>query len=162
MKRELSDEREASNERLVKRIKLDKGPTFKKKSNEKQFHFNEEVREKLATASASLASAPPSVEKAKEALKEGEALINARQKVIRIADRSEYDWATVEEYEEDELADNSDDEKRLYRAELHAGRKVKAAAAKNKKEKDGFRKEWKPRYQPGPLDNQGTSSPFSS
>ena len=35
------------------------------------------------------------VEKAKETLK-GEALINARQKVIRIADRSEYGWATVE------------------------------------------------------------------
>ena len=52
MKHELSDQREAANERLVKRIKLDKGPTFKKKSNEKQFHFNEEVREKLATVSA--------------------------------------------------------------------------------------------------------------
>ena len=137
MKRELSDEREASNEHLVKRIKLDKGPTFKKKSNEKQFHFNEEVREKLATASASLATTALSdpVEKAKEALKEGEALITTRQKVIRIADHSEYGWATVEEYEDDELAENSDDEKRLYSAELRAGRKVKAAAAKNKKKK---------------------------
>ena len=67
--------------------------------------------------------------------------------MIRIADRSEFGWATVEEYEEDELADNSDDEKRLYRAELRAGRRIKAAAAKNKKKKDGFRKEWRPRPQ---------------
>ena len=156
MKRELSDEREASNERLVKRIKLDKAPVFKKKSNEKQFHFNEEVREKLSAASASLATAPLSIEKAKEALKEGEALISARQKVIRIADRSEFGWATVEEYEEDELADNSDDEKRLYRAKLHAGRRIKAAAAKNKKKKDGFRKEWRPR--PQSLDSQSPPS----
>ena len=113
MKHELSDQREAANERLVKRIKLDKGPTFKKKSNEKQFHFNEEVREKLATASAAISTMPSSnpVEKAKEALKEGEDLISARQKVLRIVDRSEYGWATVEEYEDDELADNSDDEK---------------------------------------------------
>ena len=35
-----------------------------------------------------------------------------------IADRSEYEWATVAEYEEDELADNSDDENRLFRAEV--------------------------------------------
>ena len=158
MKRELLEEREASNERLVKRIKLDKAPVFKKTSNEKQFQFNEEVREKLSVASVSLATAPPSVEKAKEALKEGEALISARQKVIRIADRSEFGWATVEEYEEDELADNSDDEKRLYRAELRAGRKVKAAAAKNRKKKDGLKKEWRPRSV-GPLDSQ---SPFLS
>ena len=39
---------------------------------------------------------------------------------------------------EDELADNSDDEKRMYRAELRAGRKRMAAeAAKNQKVKKG-------------------------
>ena len=166
MKRELSDEREAANERLVKRIKLDKGPTFKKKSNEKQYHFNEEVREKMATASAAISTMPSSttVDKAKEALKEGEDLIAARQKVIRIADRSEYGWATVDEYEEDELADNSDDEKRLYRAEMRAGRKIKANAAKNKKKKDSFRKEWRPRYQQDILNTstQSTSQQSSS
>ena len=72
----------------------------------------------------------------REALKEGEDLIVARQKAIRIADRSEYGWATVEEYEEDELAANSDDEKRLYRAEMRAGRKFMAAAAKGKKKRE--------------------------
>ena len=39
-----------------------------------------------------------------------------------IADRSEHGWATVAEYEEDELADNFDDEKRLFRAEVRVGR----------------------------------------
>ena len=77
MKCDLSEEREPSNERLVKRIKLEKGPTFKKKSNEKQFHFNEEVQEKLATASASLTTAPLSVEKAEQALKE-DVMVKAR------------------------------------------------------------------------------------
>ena len=76
MMRELSDEQEAANERLVKRINLDKGPTFKK-SNKKQNHFNEEVREKMATASVAISAIPSSitVHKAKEALKEGEALL---------------------------------------------------------------------------------------
>ena len=41
------------------------------------------------------------MERAREALKEGEDLIIARQKAIRIADLSEYGWAKVEEYEED-------------------------------------------------------------
>ena len=80
------------------------------------------------------------MERAKEALKEGERLLVARQKAIRIADRSEFGWATVDEDEEDELAENSDDEKRLYRAEMRAGRKLKAAAAKNRKRKEFLKK----------------------
>ena len=83
------------------------------------------------------------MERAKEALKEGERLLVARQKAIRIADRSEFGWATVDEDEEDELAENSDDEKRLYRAEMRAGRKLKAAAAKNRKRKEFLKKEWR-------------------
>ena len=76
---------------------------------------------------------PPAVDRAKEALKEGEKLLTARQKLIRIAGRFEYGWSTVAEYE-DELADGSDDEKRLYKAELQAGRKVKATKQKFRKD----------------------------
>ena len=122
MKRELWTEREAANESLTKRIRLDRGLVFKKKQYEKQYCFNEEVRGKISSATNSLDSAPPAVERAKEALKEGERLLVARQKAIRIADWSEFGWATVDEYEEDELAENSDDEKRLYWAEMRAGR----------------------------------------
>ena len=59
------------------------------------------------------------------------------QKHIKIADRSEYGWATVAEYEEDELADNSDDEKRLFRAEGSAGRKQKQKNVKDTTRKKG-------------------------
>ena len=52
------------------------------------------------------------MEKAKALIKEGEKLLDVRQKHIKIADRSAYGWATVAEYKEDELADNSEDEKR--------------------------------------------------
>ena len=66
-----------------------------------------------------LEQTPPAVEKACTCLQEGEKLINLRQKNILIADRSEHGWATVAEYEEDELGDNSDDEKCLL--ELRSG-----------------------------------------
>ena len=113
-KRELSAEREAANDRLVKKMQFTKGIEFKRKGNERQYVFNEGVRDKIESATKALSATPPVVEKAMESLKEGEKLITARQKLIRIADRSEYGWNTVAEYEEDELADGSDDEKRLY------------------------------------------------
>lgn len=126
MKRELSTEREAADEKLVKRLKLEKAPVFKKKGNERQYRHNEEVRLKVSDAVSALSETPPAVEKAKTLLEEGEKVIVDRQKHIRIADRSENGWATVEEYVEDELADGSDDEKRLNRADARAGKKLKA------------------------------------
>ena len=47
-----------------------------------------------------------------------------RQNLIRMEDRSEHGWATVEEYLEDEFAENSDDEKRMQKVEFWAGRKL--------------------------------------
>ena len=168
MKRNLSEERDAADERLVKKMRLDKGVQFKRKANEKQHQFNELVQDSLEAAQKSLSSAPPAIEKAKEALKEGEKLLKDRQKLIRIADRSEYGWATVTEYEEDELADGSDDEKRLYRAEMRAGKKAKAGKAAKRKREQFPRRDswaWKPRWQPqnsGVSNAAGVSQPSSS
>ena len=66
---------------------------------------------------------------------QGEKLINDRQKLIRTADRIEHGWASVEEYEDDELADNSDDEKELFKVEAQAGRKLWQKLAKGKGKK---------------------------
>ena len=125
LKRELSAEREAADEKLVKKLKLEKAPTFHKKGHEKQYRHNEEVQMKLSDTRAALNEQPPVVEKVKSLLEEGEKLIIERQKHIRIADRSDNGWATVEEYVEDELAENSDDEKRLSRADACASKKIK-------------------------------------
>ena len=138
LKRELASDREAADERLVKKLKLEKAPTFKKKTHEKQFLFNEEVAAKFEGGTACLSEAPPAVEKAKILLEEGMKLVRERQKLIRMAEGSEHGWAMVEEYLEDELADDSDDEKRIQKAEFRAGRKLKASAAKNTKKKSGL------------------------
>ena len=100
MKRELAEGRETANGWLVKRIRLEKVPSFKKKKgHENQFWFNQEVHEKIAIVSDCLIAIPSAVERARESLKEGEDLIVSRQNAIRIADCSEYGWVTVEEYE---------------------------------------------------------------
>ena len=65
MKHELSDDREAADEWLIKKMRLDKGLQSKKKSNEKQHQFNETVQDKLESAQKSLSSTPPATEKAK-------------------------------------------------------------------------------------------------
>ena len=157
LKRDLSNEREAADDKLLKKIKLEKAPTFKKKGHERQYRHNEEVRLKLADTRTALEEHPPAVEKAKTLLEEGEKLIVERQKHIKIADRSDNGWATVEEYVEDELADNSDDEKRLSRADARASKKLKAAVTyKNTR---FLRKPW-PRKSYASSFHNSRSSPF--
>ena len=63
-------------------------------------------------------------EKVKVAPESGTELVSKRVKAIKLADESEYGWVTVNEYLSDELASDSDDEKRIYRAERRAGRKI--------------------------------------
>ena len=84
------------------------------------------MRLKLSKARSTLDEWPAAVEKAKQLLEEGEKLINECQKHIRIADRFDNGWATLE-YVEDELADNEDHEKHLLRADARAGKKLKSA-----------------------------------
>ena len=51
---------------------------------------------------------------------EGRQLIKKRQKLIKLADRSKDGWLVVQEYESDELASNSEDEKKIRKAKLSA------------------------------------------
>ena len=59
--------------------------------------------------------------------------IAKRQKHIKVADRSDYGWATVQAYATDDLASGLDDEKRLEKAEKEAERQ----AAKKRKGASG-------------------------
>ena len=58
MKIELSAERHAADDRLLKKMRLTKGIKFKRKGIEKQHIFNE-VKDKLETASKALSAIPP-------------------------------------------------------------------------------------------------------
>ena len=97
---------------------LNKRPyQFKKKGNKAQFLFNERIE----AAKRQLNLVPTTDDVTKQVLKrtvgeldQGKEAIRVRQKHIWIADRS--DWGVMAEYEADELASDSDDEKKLYRA----------------------------------------------
>ena len=139
---ELKKSKEEVAESVAKKVKRSMPPEFKRKGNEKQFKFNEEVAEKIQEAATELQSVvvpaeaeavnvPVRVlEKAKKAITEGMSSIQDRQKLIRIADRSDFGWDVVQEYQADELAADSDDEKKLSKAE-------KAAEQKSQKRKRG-------------------------
>ena len=53
-------------------------------------------------------------------------MIHKRQKLIKIVDRYKDGWQVVEEYESDELASNSEDEKKVKKAKEAADGKRKA------------------------------------
>ena len=55
---------------------------------------------------------------------EGIELLNHRQQLIKMADLSESGWRVVTEYETNPLASDSDDEKRINRAESRASKKL--------------------------------------
>ena len=85
-------------------------PVFKKKGNEQQFKFNQKVLK--ANNKAAKALECGNLAKVKECLTEGTVLLANRQKLIKLADKSEY-GATIQEYVDDELADNEADAKKI-------------------------------------------------
>ena len=100
---------------------------FKRKGNEVQFGFNSGIEESMSSARRELKKIKGVGDAHKEALKkvdsfleEGMKSLEKRQKHIKVADRSDYGWATVEHYDSHPLADNSNDEKRLEKAEKEA------------------------------------------
>ena len=84
----------------------------------------------LAEAESELSSVPatsvytPVVQRIKEAIQKGRSLLEEQQKLIRLADRSEHSWSVVDEYTADNLADDSDDERRIEKAKRAAERKA--------------------------------------
>ena len=75
----------------------------------------------------------PNIVKAKEELAEGMTLLHNRQKLIKLADKSEFGWATVQEYIDDELADDEADASKIKKAEKRAGARVKSLQKKKRK-----------------------------
>ena len=89
---QLSQENSASVEAAVKCAKRNRY-VFQSKGNEQQFEHAETILEKLETTKDAVNS--NAIAKAKSAIEEGIALVTKRMKVIKIANKSEYSWATV-------------------------------------------------------------------
>ena len=102
----------------IKKLKHSEPHKFKRKANEDQHKFNLKLGETLVNAKS--AAQKSQLEKVKFELEEGEKLLLERKKHILLADKSESGWFTVEEYKKHDLAQNSDDEKRIFSAERRA------------------------------------------
>ena len=123
---------------------------FQRKGNEEQYKINVKVHRKLKEAEHSLKETddiPTAISDAKVKIAEGIELIEKRQKLIKMADSSPLGWKMVAEYEQNSLADNSEDEKRMFKAEARAERKVKK-----------FKKQEFKRFQPYPGNKTSVSS----
>ena len=62
-------------------------------------------------------------------------LLTERQKLVLLADESEFGWKTVQEYTQHELAEDDQDGKKIRRAEERAEKSLKSVAAKKSKKK---------------------------
>ena len=132
---EVRDSQERAAESAARKARRDPY-NFKKRGNQEQFCVNESIDEALLQAEIELEATTSYSAATQEKLKnvgdciaKGRQLIADTQKLIKIADRSDPGWAVVEEYTADELAADSDDEKRLDKAARSAERE----AAKRRK-----------------------------
>lgn len=117
----------------IKRLKRDSVPHFNKKSNEEQYKANKAIKD--AVEDAQIALERNDVEKIKQALDKGMELLQERQKLILLADKSQYGWKTVLEYKHHDLADDEEDEKKIYRAESRAARSTKRFTSRSTRQR---------------------------
>lgn len=101
---------------------------FRRKGNENKFKHEARVSSKLKEANEHLNSNTVNeemVEVAKSSINEGMELVKKRQKLIKLADSSQLGWKVIKEYETNPIAADSDDDKKMYRAQMRAERKVR-------------------------------------
>ncbi|PFX12038.1 hypothetical protein AWC38_SpisGene24063, partial [Stylophora pistillata] len=70
------------------------------------------------------------VEKAGEKVEELKKSLRHRQKIIKLADKSEAGWLAVKEHQTEELANDSEDEKRIKKSQERALKQKKQNAFK--------------------------------
>ena len=120
MEEQMHASQEEAVQKAAKKAKREKAYSFKKKGHQEQNDFNERVWVCLEEARDEISKRPleqSALDKAKRAVDEGLRLISERQKLVKIADRSEYGWGVVAEYQADKLASGSDDERKFEKAE---------------------------------------------
>ena len=117
--------KELSTNSQIKKLKTEAkaSSSFQFKGKKLQFEFNSSLLDSINIALDHLHEGDLSgVNKELDNLKVS---LNKRNKVLRFADKSPAGCAAVEEYESDELADDSDDKKKLRSAERRALSKIR-------------------------------------
>jgi hypothetical protein len=128
LKRELAADNPKSIQSVAKKIRSE-SHEFKSKGNKQQYDHQLKLIDHMEQAKDAIDRCD--LPEARAALQNGTDEASTRCKLILLADKSEHGWSTVSKYITDELADNSDDEKRIHKAEKVAEKK----AAKRKKDK---------------------------
>ena len=109
---------------------------LKHKGNQSQANQQLEVLNLIELAESELET---DLDSAKENLSKAKKVIEARIKLIKLADKSDNGWSTANEYVTDDLAENSDDDKKIRRAEARAEQKRKKShGGENKRFKGDF------------------------
>ncbi|CAG2189976.1 unnamed protein product [Mytilus edulis] len=124
--------------------------SFKRKGNENQFKHESRVLSKLKEADVNLEGpdlSVDSVQTAKAKIVEGIELVKERQKLIKMADFSELGWKVVSEYVTNTIADDSEDEKKIIRAQNRAERKQKAEKSRKLSQENTIHKREGREYQ---------------
>lgn len=75
---------------------------------------------------------PANINNTKRKITEGMDLIRNRQKLIKLADSSDAGWRVVDEYVANPLAEDSDDERKMYKAQSRAEHQLKKEKMKRK------------------------------
>ena len=104
------------------------GYKFKKRGNEEQHKHNVKVMAKLKEANEELEE--NRIQGAKDKISEGYDFVKQRQKLIKLADSSVAGWRAVDEYIKNPIASDSEDEKRISKAQNRAEKKVKDERSK--------------------------------
>ena len=120
----LQNQLETKTKEIEQKSKIDKEVVrLKYRGNQKQFELNAAIDSILESIESETQQSQPSNDRIRSLAKDARELLRKRQKLIKIADKSRDGWQVVAEYESDELASGSVDEKRLKKARETASRK---------------------------------------
>ena len=102
----------------IKKLKFNEPHRFKKRGNEDQYRFNLKVSDAIEEAKD--ACSARQFDKVHASLEEGEKLLTEMQKHIMLADKSDFGWSLILEYKRNDFAEDSDDKKKIIRADARA------------------------------------------